>query len=260
MKIQNGIVEYKDRDDINCTYGVTDDGRTYYFLGFQDYKNLMGEDVIASTELVEAIDPMYKAKNVGVIDNYGNVIIPFHHRSIRPINENVVLAELATPVTPSVIEANEMKSDPTVAAKLVSTPALIKNKLNNAMGGEGRYIFNDQFSEATIYDKKGNNLVDNQYYSFIAINNDKLYFSKNTVDSDIVEYSLITAPIQSLGSSSIDVQNVNVPIDVVENALVGEPSSETVSNVENNDVNSSWISPEEMQDSVLLSNGNPVQR
>ena len=250
MKIQNGIVEYKDRDDINCTYGITDDGRNYYFLGFQDYRNLMGEAIIASTELVEAIDPMYNAKNVGVIDSYGNVIIPFQHRSIRPIDENMVLAELANPITPSVIEANQMKSDPTLATKLVSTPALIKNKLNSAMGGEGKYIFNDQFSEATIYDKNGNNLINNQYYSFIAMNDNKLYFSKNTVDSEIVGYSLITAPVQSLDSSSINVQNVNVPIDTVENALVGGAIPEEVATVQGDNVNSSLASPGEIQTSV----------
>ena len=32
MKIQKGMVKYKDRNDIVCVYGVTDDGKTYYFL------------------------------------------------------------------------------------------------------------------------------------------------------------------------------------------------------------------------------------
>ena len=32
MKIQKGMVKYKDRNDIICIYGVTDEGKTYYFL------------------------------------------------------------------------------------------------------------------------------------------------------------------------------------------------------------------------------------
>ena len=30
MKIQKGLVKYKDRSDIVCTYGITDDGKQYY--------------------------------------------------------------------------------------------------------------------------------------------------------------------------------------------------------------------------------------
>jgi len=36
MKLQKGIVKYKDRDDIVCLYGVTDDGKQYYFLDETD--------------------------------------------------------------------------------------------------------------------------------------------------------------------------------------------------------------------------------
>ena len=31
MKIQKGLVKYKERSDIICTYGITDDGKQYYF-------------------------------------------------------------------------------------------------------------------------------------------------------------------------------------------------------------------------------------
>ena len=32
MKVQKGIVKYKDRSDIECLYGIMDDGSQYYFL------------------------------------------------------------------------------------------------------------------------------------------------------------------------------------------------------------------------------------
>ena len=32
MQVQKGLVKYKDRSDILCTYGITEEGKTYYFL------------------------------------------------------------------------------------------------------------------------------------------------------------------------------------------------------------------------------------
>ena len=233
MKIQKGIVKYKDRDDIVCTYGVTDSGESYYFL--DEGRRLANGNIIATTELVEAVDPMFKAKKVGVIDGLGNVVIPFKHRSVRSVNNDILLAEIAQPVSPSVIEANRIKSDPTLATKLVSTPALIKDKLNSKMSSEGRYIFNDQFSEATIYDINGNNLVNGEYYSFIAIDNGKIFFSKNVADSEIVEYSVLPPEVQSnvaFAENSINVNNVDVSADVVEKALTNDSAMAAVSTPE----------------------------
>ena len=116
-----------------------------------------------------------------------------------------------------------MKTDPSLATRLVSTPSLIKEKMKNRIGAEGRYLFNDQFSEVTICDIDGNNLVNDEYYSFVVLNNDKLYLSKNTVDSEIKEFSLAKEIVQvdvPLGKdSNIDVSELNVESDVVEKAL-----------------------------------------
>ena len=224
MKIQKGIVKYKDRDDIVCTYGVTDSGKNYYFLENSDSKRLSNGNIIASTELVEAIDPMFKAKHIGVIDSSGKEVIPFVHRLIRPINDDILLVELSEPISENVKQANQMKSDSTMATKLVSTSALVKERLNSKMGSEGRYVFNDQFSDATVFDINGNNLINNEYFSFIGLAGGKLYFSKNTPDSDILEYSILPPEVQSNvspvnASQDINVSEVNVSSDVVENAL-----------------------------------------
>jgi len=233
MKIQKGIVKYKDRTDIVCTYGVTDAGVQYYFLDEKDEKRFSNGNRIASTELVEAIDPMYKASHVGVIDSVGNVVIPFDNKSIRPVNDDIILVEKAKPVSQSVIDAVNLKSDPLAATKLVSTPATIKDKLNSKMGPEGRYVFNDQFSEATVCDINGNNLVNNEYFSFIGHANNKLYFSRNTVDSEITEYSILPPEVQSditpaSDTKEIDVSAVSVSKDVVEGALNGENTQSPV--------------------------------
>lgn len=223
MKIQKGIVKYKDRNDIVCTYGVTGDGKQYYFLDENDEKKLANGGRIASTELVEAIDPMVKASHIGVVGADGHEIIPFENKSIRPINDAVLLVEVSKPVSPSVLEAISLKSDPLSAAKLVSTPAAIKEKLNAKMGSDGRYLINDQFSEATICDIDGNNLINNELYSFAGISNGKVYLSKNIADAEIKEFSLSPEQkddsVNSETTSDIDVTNVNVEKEVIDKAM-----------------------------------------
>ena len=224
MKIQKGIVKYKDRNDIVCCYGVTDDGKQYYFLDETGEKKFHNGNRVASTALVEAIDPMVKASNIGMIDENGNEVIPFVNRMIKPVNDDILLVELANPISESVIEATRLKSDPLSATKLVSTPALIKDKLNAKMGPTGRYLFNDQFSEATVCDINGNNLVNDEYFSFIGISDGKLYFSKNNPESEITEYSIFPPKVQSditieNDTNEIDVKEAELPTEVVEEAM-----------------------------------------
>ena len=138
----------------------------------------------------EAIDPVAMASSIGLIDPNGNVIIPFENKAIKPIANDLLLVEKAKPVTESVIEAIELRADPQAASRLVTTPAVIKENMNAKMGAEGRFVFNDQFSEATICDVNGNNLVDNELYSFVGVTADKLYLSKNTAESFVSEFSL----------------------------------------------------------------------
>ena len=222
MQIQKGLVKYKDRTDIVCTYGLTEDGKQYYFL---DDNSIPNGNIIASTALVEAIDPVVVASSVGVIDSKGNVIIPFENRTIKPIAQGLLLVESANPTTPSVLEAIKLRSDPLSATKLVTTPATIKDNMNARMGNGGRFIFNDQFSEATIYDADGNNLINNEYYSFIGLkNNETLFFSKNTVDSEVKEFSLTSRKFIRSSSSneengSLDVKNTAITQDVIDNAM-----------------------------------------
>ena len=242
MKIQKGMVKYKDRNDIICVYGVTDDGKTYYFLNSNGDALVNGSQIV-STELVEAIDPMYKASKVGIIDSLGKEVIACENKGIKLIADDIVLVEKAIPTTESVLQAIEFRSDSLHAAQLVSTPAQIKDNIYREMGNDGRFLFNDQFAEATIYDIDGNNLVDNEVYSFIAINNNQLYLSKNLPDSPVVHFALDDKKVVNSESTEsdevalatdngigeqIDVGNVNVSIADVDNALEGQESPENV--------------------------------
>ncbi len=229
MQVQKGQVKYKDRSDIVCTYGCMEDGKQYYFL---DGEKLGKGRIVASTALVEAIDPLVLASNIGVIDSDGNVIIPFENKAVKPIGEDAMLVEVSKPVTQSVIEAAGMRRDPLAATKLVTTPAAIKEKINAKMGPNGRFLFNDQFSEATVYDLDGNNLLDNKLYSFIGYNNDVLYLAGNTVDTDVVTYSLkgeevVPEDENTPATENLDVKSLAVPKEEIDAAM-----DETVENSE----------------------------
>ena len=220
MKIQVGQVKYKCRDDYRVVYGTTDAGKIYYFLDDTALKN---GNRIASTELVEAIDNTFKPSHIGIVDESGNEVIPFVNKTVKLISDGILLVEKAEPESDAVKQAISLRNDPTAATKLVSTPAAIKSKISAVMSNEGRYVFNDLFSEAYICDLNAKPLVDG-LYSFIAIDhiNNKIYLSKNNPDEPISEFSIMPTQVNNTSVSdnnTIDVTSVNVSSDAVENAL-----------------------------------------
>lgn len=220
MKIQVGQVKYKGRDDYRVVYGTTDAGKIYYFLDDTALKN---GNRIASTELVEAIDNTFKPSHIGIVDESGNEVIPFVNKTVKLISDGILLVEKVEPESDAVKQAISLRNDPTAATKLVSTPAAIKSKISAVMSNEGRYVFNDLFSEAYICDLNAKPLVDG-LYSFIAIDpvNNKIYLSKNNPDDAISEFSIMPTQVNNTSVSdnnTIDVTSVNVSSDAVENAL-----------------------------------------
>lgn len=218
MQIQKGQVKYKDRTDIICTYGVVD-GKQYYFL---DGEKLGKGRIVASTVLVEAIDPLVLASNIGVLDEEGNVVIPFENKAVKPVADKAMIVEVAKPVTPSVIEAANLRRDPLAATRLVTTPAAIKEKVNAKMGVGGRFLFNDQFSEASVYDLDGNNLLDGKLYSFIGYNDGVLYLAGNTAETEVVTYSLNKEEVveeEAKEEETLDVKDIEVSTEDIDKAL-----------------------------------------
>ena len=218
MQIQKGQVKYKDRTDIICTYGVVD-GKQYYFL---DGEKLGKGRIVASTVLVEAIDPLVLASNIGVLDEEGNVVIPFENKAVKPVADKAMIVEVAKPVTPSVIEAANLRRDPLAATRLVTTPAAIKEKVNAKMGVGGRFLFNDQFSEASVYDLDGNNLLDGKLYSFIGYNDGVLYLAGNTAETEVVTYSLNKEEVvveEPKEEETLDVKDIEVSTEDIDKAL-----------------------------------------
>lgn len=226
MQKLQGNVQYKDRKDILCSYGVMDDGTNYYFIG----EPLSNGNIIASKKLVEAVDPMVAANEVGLIDPDGNILIPFENRKIKTLSDEVtdiLVVERANPVTESVIDANNKKNDPSVATTIVSTQSVIKDKVNTLIGPEGRFACNNPFGEASIFDLNGNNLANGNYYSYIAYGNGKVYMTTNIENAEISEYAILPPEVQAnVGEAT----TAEAPIDVNAVAENSEAIAESINN------------------------------
>ena len=246
MQIQRGLVKYKDRSDIICTYGVSPTGIQYYFL---DEAKLGNGNIIVTTTLLEAVDPVAIASHVGVIDPDGNVVIQCVNKSIKPISSDILLVEKAHPTSQNVIDTIKLRDDPNAATRLVTTPATIKDNINKVMDPNGRFVFNDQFSEATIYDINGNNLVNEELYSFIGVDDKRIYFSKNTIDSEVVQYSLTNGLAEEENQvPTLNVETTDITKDVIEKALNDDEDNEEVpveENVESTEETSEEVPVEE---------------
>lgn len=231
MKIQKGLVKDQGFPDTTCTYGTCDDGRVYYFI---ENGTLENGNIIASTNLKEAIGHTASHTSLGLIDSDSNILIPFENKTIKVVGERFLLVERANPVSENVVEAMKDRADPLAANRLVTTAANNKDNMNAKIGRDGKFVFNNQFSEATIFDISGNQL-DNDYYSYIAMDEDTIYYSKNIMDFPIVEYPM-NAPLkmnpevagQVDNQIKLDVTNTGVVQDSVEKAF-NEKSEQNVS-------------------------------
>ena len=216
MEIKNGLVQWNGRNDIPCSYVDMEDGSRYYIK--QDLSN--GNHIV-TTSLLEAVDPMTKAQNIGLIDKDGNMIISSNNSSIKVIDDDLLLVVPSEAVSENVKEAISLRLDPLAATRLVSTPAQIKEKINAKMSAEGRYELYDQFQEGTLCDANGNNLLNDEYYSFVAKDNDKILLAKNSVDTDVIEFSVSDKKI-------VEENKEVVPTEAVEQVEVTEPVTEVV--------------------------------
>ena len=223
MIVEDVRVGYQDRDDYHFTRWTVD-GNQYYLLDGDSKVKLSNGNRVATKDLTDAFEPS-RSSQVGLLDSEGHEVIPCNNRSIKIVNEDIILVEPAKPISPSVVEANRIKSeDPKAASQIVPNTAAINEKFYKILGPEGRFIIHDPLLEATICDANGNNLVMGEYYSFVALDNDKLYFCKNTPESEILEYSILPSKVQSdvtpvNDSNELDVTNVEVDKNIVEEAL-----------------------------------------
>ena len=225
--IEGKVSNYKGHGDIHRFYGKIGEEIKYYFL---DFSPLSNGNMIATTELVEAIDSEVPASHIGLVDNEGNVVIPLENKTIKPITGDILLVERLTPLSQNVLDAIEASKDTKLATGLVSITNTCKNKVMEKLGVSSELVFHNQLSEASIFDINGNNLVNNEYYSYIGVNADKIYLGKNLVDAPIAEYSMLPPEIQSntmVPDNAVVEDNINVE----ETAVNSEEIKDTVDEV-----------------------------
>lgn len=87
--------------------------------------------------LKEAIDPQILRTHLGVINQKGDIIIPFENKSIKTIEDKYLLVVRSEAKTKSVLDAIASRNDPASAEKMVNANASIKDKLNRIMNGQG---------------------------------------------------------------------------------------------------------------------------
>lgn len=156
--IKGSVPEFEGRTNIPVTYGKVDE-KEYYFISGGDLGN---GNYIATTNLVEAISAKEEPKNLGIINSEGVEVVPFENKSIKIVNDKYLLVVLTNPISQSVIdvalEKEKVKNsvDSLATSGLITTANAIKESVGTKMAlDNGRFIFNDQASEATVYDYDG---------------------------------------------------------------------------------------------------------
>lgn len=237
-------VKYQGRDDYKVVYFDVEEesGNVKYFFLDEGKDRLANGNIISTTNLKVAIgaNKPEELADIGVVSPEGKVVIPFDNRKIKVLTDNILLAEPAQPVSENVVKALEDRGNPQEATRLVTAANTIKGKISNNVGPEGRFVFNDLCSEATIYDIDGNNLVDGKYFSFIGMNEENMVLSTNDPESDLVTLSLTVEVKEEANevvneeilesAEDIDVSEVSIDENVVEDAFKEQetPVDETI--------------------------------
>ena len=184
MEILKGLVRDPGYPDLECNYAKIDDNTIYYFIKDGQLDN---GNYIVSTKLKEAIEHAPHT-SLGIIDKDGKVLVPFENKKIQRIKDNLLLVERNVPISEGVVAALNEKNDPNKLAVLQQNADTIKKQITAIMGMGGDFIFDNLFSEATIYTMDGLNVSGN-YYSFIGEFNSDYYFASNVVGEQIIKFN-----------------------------------------------------------------------
>ena len=181
MEIMKGMVKDAGYPDVECKYGKVDD-KIYYFV-----TELPNGNIVASTVLKEAINHAPNT-SLGIINKTGDILVPFENKEIRQVKDDLLFVEKNIPSTPVVTAAINDKADPTKAQQMTDDVTKIKEQLNSIMGLSGDFIFENPYSEGTLYTMDGIN-VSGGYFSFIAESNGDYYFTTSKLNDQIVKFN-----------------------------------------------------------------------
>ena len=228
MEILKGQVRDPGYPDCECTYAKMDNGQLYYFIKDGELSN---QNIIVTTILKEAIGHT-PYTSLGLINSNGDVLIPFENKAITKLDDNLLLVEKNAATTQSVIDAINAKSDPFSATNLVNTANAIKEQMKSVMGYSAEFVFDNQFSEAALYNIQGQN-IGGAYFSFIGRDDfGNYYMSSNVLNSQIVKYDPSLVQNQSPPTASTEAPSSS---DDVQQQISEAPQDNQISdNTQNN--------------------------
>ena len=228
MEILKGQVRDPGYPDCECTYAKMDNGQLYYFIKDGELSN---QNIIVTTILKEAIGHT-PYTSLGLINSNGDVLIPFENKAITKLDDNLLLVEKNTATTQSVVDAINAKSDPFSATNLVNTANAIKEQMKSVMGYSAEFVFDNQFSEAALYNIQGQN-IGGAYFSFIGRDDfGNYYMSSNVLNSQIVKYDPSLVQNQAPPTASTEAPSSS---DDVQQQISEAPQDNQISdNTQNN--------------------------
>ena len=228
MEILKGQVRDPGYPDCECTYAKMDNGQLYYFIKDGELSN---QNIIVTTILKEAIGHT-PYTSLGLINSNGDVLIPFENKAITKLDDNLLLVEKNTATTQSVVDAINARSDPFSATNLVNTANAIKEQMKSVMGYSAEFVFDNQFSEAALYNIQGQN-IGGAYFSFIGRDDfGNYYMSSNVLNSQIVKYDPSLVQNQAPPTASTETPSSS---DDVQQQISESPQDNQISdNTQNN--------------------------
>lgn len=174
MRIEKGDFNYKDTR-YSVHYAVVGE-KKYYFKSINDDKKLLNGNRIVSLELLDVIDSDISSCNFGIINSDGVEIIECNNKNIFQINDFLLFIEPSSVKSDFILKNIESKNNPELLKNIVNYNNKIISLLKEKVGEDGKIIFADPYSEITVIDTDGNNLVENKYYSYVALSSDFIYF------------------------------------------------------------------------------------
>ncbi len=183
MNIQRGLVKDLGYDDTECTFVTGKDDVQYYFV---NGTTLTDGLYVVTPNVKEAVGhEVYST--LGVIDENLNIIIPCANKRIELVADHFLLVEKTEVESIDVKNSIAVKDDPMKASTFNNDSLNIKQAMQNEMGPDGVFIFDDMFSEANLYDLTGNKILGDEYtgFSFIGQVGNDLYLHTININDAI---------------------------------------------------------------------------
>ncbi len=181
MEIKKGISQMAEYPNVEINYVMSRDGKMHYVLKEGELENGC---IIATLDPKHAIDETNPSTTVGVFSSEGDIIIDFNKKSIKSIDDDLVLVENSKLSTPEVVGIIGKEDDPNISKTVNEAKERITQDMKDDMGEQGEIIFCNPYSEANVYrvDRYNHSLgLDSSY---IGKNEKGLYFHTNDINSE----------------------------------------------------------------------------